>query len=101
MTDTTQHVPTRAELVAFCQEVWRITNEHEEAHGRGANEYELTRIRKSHDASARLWVVDFQYHYQLLGSRRTVYMYYIITVAPHSGKLLFVRLDEVKEEQSQ
>jgi len=99
MTDTQHPEPSRADLVAFAEEVWHVTNEREEAHGRPPNEYTLTRICKSHDASLALWVIDFLYPYDLSGLRRTVYGYYVITQEPHSGKLQFVRWDEMKEEQ--
>ena len=99
MTDNQHTEPSRADLVAFCQEVWRLVNENEEKHGRPPNEYKLTRIARSHDATLSLWVIDFLYTYDLSGLRRTVYGYYVITQEPHSGKLQFVRWDEMKEEQ--
>ncbi len=100
MTNDNEHPePTRADLVAFCQEVWRLVNEHEEKHGRAPNEYQLTRISKSHDTTEPLWVIDFLYTYDLAGLRRTVYGYYILTQEPRSGKLWFVRWDEMEEEK--
>ncbi|SRR6266567_3793491 len=100
MTNDNQHPePSRADLVAFCQEVWRLTNENEEAQGRAPNEYRLTRIARSRDTESPLWVIDFLYTYDLSGLRRTVYGYYVITQEPHTGKLQFVQWDEMKEEQ--
>ncbi len=99
MTDTQHTEPSRAEIVAFCEEVWRLANEHEEKHGRPPNEYQLTHIRKSHETAETLWVIDFLYSYDLVGQRRTVYGYYILTQEPHSGKLWFVRWDELPEEE--
>ncbi len=99
MTNDTQPTsPTRAELVAFCQEVWRLTNEHEEAGGLPPNEYRLTRIARSRDTAEPLWVIDFLYTYDLAGHRRTVYGYYVLELG-YQGKLQFVRWDELKEEE--
>ncbi len=91
--------PSRADLVAFAQEVWRLTNEREEKHGRPPNEYQLTRIAKARHVAEPLWVIDFLYTYDLSGLRRTVYGYYVVRQEPHSGKLQFVRWDELKEEE--
>ena len=99
MTDNQHPEPTRADLVAFAEEVWRLVNENEEKHGRLPNEYTLTRIDKSRDTAEPLWVIDFLYTYDLSGLRRTVYGYYILTQEPRSGKLWFVRWDEMKEEE--
>ncbi len=90
--------PTRADLVAFAEEVWRVTNEREEAHGRAPNEYRLTRIARSRDTAEPLWVIDFLYTYDLSDLRRTVYGYYILELG-YQGKLQFVRLVEMKEEE--
>ncbi len=99
MTNDNQHTePTRAELVAFAEEVWRLTNENEEKHGRAPNEYRLTRIARSRDTVEPLWVIDFLYTYDLAGHRRTVYGYYILELG-YQGKLQFVRWDELKEEE--
>ncbi len=98
MTDTQHPEPTRADLVAFAQEVWRLTNEREEAQGRAPNEYRLTRIAKARVASRPLWVIDFLYTYDLFGLRRTVYGYYILELG-YQDKLQFVRWDELKEEE--
>ncbi len=98
MTDTQPPSPTRAELVAFCELAWRLTNENEEKHGRPPNEYRLTRIARSRDTAEPLWVIDFLYTYDLAGHRRTVYGYYILELG-YQGKLQFVRWDELKEEQ--
>jgi len=84
--------------VAFCQEVWRLTNEREEKHGRAPNEYRLTRIARSRDTAEPLWVIDFLYTYDLSGHRRTVYGYYILELG-YQGILQFVRLVEMKEEE--
>jgi len=98
MTDTQHPEPTRADLVAFCELVWRLTNENEEKHGRAPNEYRLTRIVTSRDTESPLWVIDFLYMYDLSGLRRTVYGYYILELG-YQGKLQFVRWDEMKEEE--
>ena len=99
MTETQQHSePTRAEIVIFVEDLWRKINMHEEAAGHAANEYELTRIRRGCDTLPPMWVIDFLYHYNLEGLHRTVYGYYIITQEPRSGKLWFVRWDELKEQ---
>ncbi len=98
MTDNQHTEPSRADLVAFCQEVWRLTNEREEAQGRAPNEYTITRIARSHGAAQRLWVIDFLYTYDLAGHRRTVYGYYILELG-YQGKFQFVRWDEMKEEE--
>src|SRR5260221_12771551 len=96
---TTYPEPSRADLVAFAQEVWRLTNEREEAQGRAPNEYRLTRIARSRrDTAAPLWVIDFLYTYDLAGHRRTVYGYYILELG-YQGNLQFVRWDEMKEEE--
>ena len=99
MTNDNQHTePTRADLVAFAEEVWRLVNENEEKHGRLPNEYTLTRIDKSRDTAEPLWVIDFLYTYDLSGHRRTVYGYYILELG-YQDKLQFVRWDEMKEEE--
>ncbi len=98
MTDNQHTEPTRAELVAFAEEVWRLTNEREEAQGRAPNEYRLTRIARSRDTAEPLWVIDFLYTYDLAGHRRTVYGYYILELG-YQDKLQFVRWDELKEEE--
>ena len=98
MTDNQHTEPSRADLVAFCQEVWRLVNENEEKHGRLPNEYTLTRIDKSRDTAEPLWVIDFLYTYDLSGHRRTVYGYYILELG-YQDKLQFVRWDEMKEEE--
>lgn len=96
----TQHpTPTHADIVAFCEEVWCLTNEHEEKHGRPPNQYQLTKISRSHDSTLPLWVVDFLYSYDMRGLRRTVYGYYVLTTERATGKLRFVRWDEMKEEE--
>ncbi len=98
MTDNQHPEPTRADLVAFAEEVWRLVNENEEKHGRLPNEYTLTRIDKSRDTAEPLWVIDFLYTYDLSGHRRTVYGYYILELG-YQDKLQFVRWDEMKEEE--
>src|SRR6266568_128445 len=98
MTDNQHPEPSRADLVAFAEEVWRVTNEREEAQGRAPNEYRLTRIARSRDTVEPLWVIDFLYTYDLAGHRRTVYGYYILELG-YQGILQFVRWDEMKEEE--
>ncbi len=81
--------------MAFAQEVWRLTNEREEAQGRAPNEYRLTRIAKARHVAHPLWVIDFLYTYDLAGHRRTVYGYYVLELG-YQGVLQFVRWDEMK-----
>lgn len=98
----TQHTePTRADILAFCEETWSHINERAVAQGKLPDRYEMTRIERAQVGDRVLFMVSITQYYQLLGTERVMFPRYILQQSPHTGALQFVLWDDLKEEEKQ
>ena len=101
MTDTIYPEPTRAAIVAFCQEAWTRFNASQVAKGEPPDRNVISKVHRSRVGGVLLYKVDFRQYYALLGTEHCIFLYYVLQQSPHTGDLQFVLWDEMKEEQAE
>jgi len=98
MTDTTHPEPTRADIVAFCEEAWVRFNASQIAKGEPADRNMISKVERARVGGMLLYKVDFRQYYRLLGTEHCIFLYYVLQQSPHTGDLQFVLWDEMGEQ---